>query len=468
MMVQSPLRYFAAALGHNLLAGARAAFFLPVRRAAFRVDLAQWLAIVIVSALVDIALDGLRAQAGSAFTLNGIDGELFALGLLMITSGVLGALYRDAGTFIALPIVVLAAFLPVQVVHALPAIAALAWPEHWGAWFDVAMLAWMLAVCIRSMWIVSETPVQRRLLRAVLGGLLLSLPLWIGPLGGPSAAWWVGDEVAADDDDAPSPASEPVLAVQSALLDDALDALEDERGGVTDLYFVAFAPDARHEGFRDEVESAQHVLDERFGTSGRSLVLLNNRATVTVLPYATLTNLRRALQEIGAAMDADDDVAMLYITGGSNADHELQAVHPPLDLVDISPDAVKQLLDNAGIRFRVVVVSTCAAGAWLDALQDDNTAVLVASPGDAHPDGCEGGDAASPFAKVLFEHALRNADTLPAALTAAAAELGPVASRLSIGPAIAEHLTRLRRGGPIRSAALRDVSPAHRTALHVP
>lgn len=464
----SSVRDFAAALGRNLAAGVRVAFFRPVARAAFRADLAQWVAIVVVSALVDIALDGLRAKVGSAFSLDGLNGELFALGLLMITSGVLGALYRDAGTFITLPIVVLAAFLPVQVVHALPAIAAVAWPEHWGAWFDVVMLAWMLAVCIRSMWVVSETPAERRLARAVVGGVLLSLPLWIGPLGGPSAGWWVGDDTTAEDDDSPSPASEPVLAVQSALLDDALDALEDERSGVTDLYFVAFAPDARHEGFRAEVESAQHVLDERFGTVGRSLVLLNNRATVTVLPYATLTNLRRALQEIGAAIDPDDDVAMLYITGDSNADHAVEAVHPPLDLVDVAPEAVKQLLDNAGIRFRIVVVSTCAAGAWLEGLQDDDTAVLVSSAGETRADGCSGGDGPSPFAAALFDRVLRNADNLPTALTAVAAELGPAASRLWIGPAIAEHLTRLRRGGPTRSASLRDVSPLRHTGLRVP
>ena len=42
---------------------------------------------------------------------------------------------------------------------------------------------------------------------------------------------------------ASNPASEPVLAAQQFLLDDALAKLEDERPGVTDLYFVGFAPD---------------------------------------------------------------------------------------------------------------------------------------------------------------------------------------------------------------------------------
>ena len=422
-------------------------------RSAFRLELPQWLALFVVSALVDIVLDGLRAAPGTQFSLQGVDGELFALGLLMVTSGLLAALYRDTGLFVALPIIVLASFLPVQIVHGVPAIMGVAWPAGGSTAFDVVMLAWMFVVCVRAAWLASETPPRRRFARALLGGLLLSLPLWVGPLGGPFEGWWAPAQ-ASDDTDAPSPASEPVLAVQSALLDGALDALEDGRAGITDLYFVGFAPDARHEGFRLELENAQHVLDERFGTQGRSLLLLNNRGTATERPYATLTNLRRALQEIGGAIDADEDVVMLYLTAGTTSEHALAAVHPPLDLVDITPEAVKQLLDNAGIRYRVVVVSACAAGAWLDALQDEDTAVLVAAPGDARPAGCEGGDMPSPLAEALFERALRTVDNLPLALARATTELGPLASRLWIGRGIGEQMTRLRRG-PIRSASLR-------------
>jgi hypothetical protein len=448
------MTYFLAALLRNLAAGARVAIFLPVRRTAFRFDLWQWVAIVVVSALVDVVLDALRAKPGTAFTFAGVDGELYALGLLMLTSGLLGALFRDAELFVSLPVVVLASFLPVQIVHALPAIVHLAWPPGGSAIFDMVMLGWMLAVCIRSVYVVNEAPPSGRFLRAVGGGILLSLPLWVGPLGGPFEGWWTApDDV--EDAESPSPASEPVLAVQSQLLDDALDALEDGRGGVTDLYFVGFAPDARHEGFRDELEKAQHVLDERFDTRGRSLLLLNNRSTVTELPYATLTNLRRTLQEIGGAIDPEEDVVMLYLTGGTTDDHALAAVHPPLDLVDVTPAAVKQLLDSADIRYRVIVVSACAAGAWAETLSDDDTAVLVAAPGESEPAGCEGGEGPSALAEALFDRALRTADSLPAALTAAAHDVGDQATTLWIGPHVAAQLQRLRHGPPIRTAALR-------------
>ena len=447
------MTYFLGALWHNLVAGLRVAFFAPAGRAAFRLEVTQLLAMFAVSALIDMVLDGLRAQPGTQFTFQGVDGELFALGLLTVTSGLLAALWREASVFVALPVVVLASFLPVQVVHAVPAIAHVAWPRGWALWFDALMLAWMLAVCVRAAWIVSDHPPQRRFVRAMLGGALLSLPLWVGPLAGPFDGWWTEAETG-DDMESPSAASEPVLAVQGVLLDNALEALEDGRVGVTDLYFVAFAPDARHEGFRTEVENAQHVLDERFGTQGRSLALLNNRATVTSVPYATLTNLRRTLQEIGGAIDTDDDVVMLYLTAGATGEHALAAAHPPLDLVDITPDAVKQLLDGANIRYRVIVVSSCATAAWIESLQDDDTAVLVYSPGDAPAPGCAGGETPSPLAEALFDRALRTADSLPAALAKVTEDLPKDTTRLWMGPGITGQLAKLRRGGPTRSASL--------------
>ena len=71
-----------------------------------------------------------------------------------------------------------------------------------------------------------------------------------------------------------------MLAAQQHLLDEALSNLDDERPNVTDLYFVGFAGDAREDVFRKDVEAAQRVMDERWGTDGRSLALINNPRTL--------------------------------------------------------------------------------------------------------------------------------------------------------------------------------------------
>jgi hypothetical protein len=318
----------------------------------------------------------------------------------------------------------------------------------------------MIAVCVRAVYVLAESPSRHRLARAVLGGIVLSLPLWFVPLAGPFEGWWVRD---GDDDDATlaadaNPASEPVMAVQGYLLDQALDNLEDERSDVTDLYFVGFAPDSRQDGFRQEIDMAQRVLDERFDTRGRSITLLNAHDSVTTMPFATLTNLRKVIDEIGDAIDPDDDVVMLYLTGAPDAENGLAAVHPPLDLVAVTPDAVKQLLDSAGIRFRVIVVSTCAAGAWIDTLQDQDTAVLVSSPGQARAAGCAGGPQPSPFSAALFGAALRSGDSIPAAFAQVVrdfAQKGATAPQLWMGQGVDTQLRQVKRGPPTRTAALR-------------
>ena len=144
------MRYTLFALVHNLSAGARLALFRRVDLAAFRVDLAQWLLLVLVSALVDVALDAARAGPGAVWSFAGVNGELFALGELMLVSALIAGLARDPAVFLALPIVVLAAFPILAVLHAVPAMLDVQWPESYQAGFDLVLRLWMIFVCMRE------------------------------------------------------------------------------------------------------------------------------------------------------------------------------------------------------------------------------------------------------------------------------------------------------------------------------
>jgi len=247
-------------------------------------------------------------------------------------------------------------------------------------------------------------------------------------------------------------------------MDRALDQLDDERPGVTDLYFVAFAPDARRPGFVTDVDAAQRVMDERWHTKGRSVVLVNSPLTVAVRPFATITHLREVLLGIGDVIDADDDIVMIYLSGSSARDHTLSAVNPPLELVGLSPQGLKQLLDAAGIRWRIIVVSTCYAGAWADALDDDDTAVIASSAAGVRAGDCAGGVAASAFGEAFFTEGMRRSDDLAVAFETAKRGLArthapePV---MTIGPAMAAHLKKLRNQGGGRIVADAAAFPRH-------
>ncbi len=175
-----------------------------------------------------------------------------------------------------------------------------------------------------------------------------------------------------------------MLAAQQRLLDDALSNLEDERPGATDLYFVGFAGDAREDVFRKDVEAARKVMDERWGTNGRSIALINNPRTLLEAPLATVTNLRETLNEIGATIDVEQDVVMVYLASHGSRDHVLTVTMPPLEVAPLTAPALRGLLDASGIKWRIVVVSACYSGGFIDALKDDYTLVLTAAADQPH------------------------------------------------------------------------------------
>jgi hypothetical protein len=439
-------------LGRNLIAGLRLALFMPVERSAFRVSAAQLVLIVLVSAAIDIDADWVRAAPDARFSLLGLHGELFALGLLVLSSAVIAMLRRERDVYLALPIVILASFPAIQIVHLLPSLpnASAAVPASGRRIFEHAMFAWMTLLAMRAVYVCIDPQRRRRRVFAAAAGLLVVAPIGLAPLVGPLDPWWREYDAAQSHPDAMNPASEPVLAAQQFMMDRALDQLADERPGVTDLYFVGFAPDARRPGFVSDVDAAQRVMDDRWHTKGRSIVLVNSPLTVAERPFATITHLREAILEIGVTIDTDDDVVMVYLAGSSTGNHVLTAVNPPLELIGLSAQGLRQLLDAAGIRWRIIVVSTCNAGAWADALKDDETAVIASSAADVRGRDCAGGIASSSFGEAFFSDAMRHNDDMTLAFAAARRRLAhdrapdPV---ITIGPAIADHLKRLRNQG---------------------
>lgn len=440
------------ALGRNLAAGLRLALFIPVERAAFRISVTQLVLVAILSAAIDIDADWIRAAHDARFSILGLHGEIFALGLLVLSSAVLAIARRDGALYLALPIVILASFPIVQIVHVIPDLPHTnpAVSEGARAILEYAVFAWMALLAMRAVYVCADPQRAHRRGWAFAGGLLIVAPIWFSPLLGPLDPWWRDFDATPPDPEAMSPASEAVLAAQEFMMDRALDMLDDEQPGVTDLYFVGFAPDGRRPGFVADVDAAQRTMNERWNTNGHSVVLVNNPLTVADRPFASITHLRQVLLEIGDAIDTDDDIVMVYLTGSSGRDHTLSAVNPPLELVALSAQGLKQLLDTAKIRWRIIVVSTCYAGAWVDALKDDETAVIASSAADVRGSDCAGGRGPTSFGDAFFDKGMRRNDDLLHAFDAARreqAERHAPEPAISIGPAMAERLKSLKRRG---------------------
>jgi len=456
------LRHHAANFVRNLVGGLRLVLFMRVSPLGFRVDLVQLLLLLIFSALVDVGTDFARYGADGYFTWFGLGTEIFGAGLLLLTAAVLALAFSQREVLLALPVYVLAGFPLLQIVRIAPSALLVPTPATEVAWtgFDALMIVWVFAFSVRCVALALSEGQPARWMRALVGGLLLVAPMWFAPSIAPNDGWW--KETAADGADPryPNPASEPVLAAQARVLDEALSALEDERSSVTDLYFVGFAGDAREDVFRKDVVAAQKVMDDRWGTNGRSVLLINNPRTLLETPAATVTNLRETLNEIGATIDKDQDVVMLYLASHGSRSHVLDVTLPPLELAPLSAPTLRGLLDASGIRWRIIVISACYSGGFIDALKDDNTLVLTASASDRSSFGCGNRSESTFFGEAMFQHGLAQSDSMLAAFESAKERVAvrekegkfkpPSDPQMYIGPAMAEKLKELDRGNAAR------------------
>jgi hypothetical protein len=242
---------------------------------------------------------------------------------------------------------------------------------------------------------------------ALLAALLLPLACAPVPPAAAPAPVAVPRPAAAPRPAAPASDAGALSGTQGRLLAQQAAGIAAHRPGVVDLYFVGFAPFASQDVFLKEARSAQALFDARFDTRGRSLLLINNAQTVDQLPMATAPNLATALQALATKIDVEEDVVFLYLTshGNKNGTLAIEATNRSQSL--LSASSLRAILDRSGIKWRVVVVSACYSGSFIEALKDDRTLVVTAAAPDRASFGCTHTNAFTYFGEAYLDQALR-------------------------------------------------------------
>jgi hypothetical protein len=202
-------------------------------------------------------------------------------------------------------------------------------------------------------------------------------------------------------------ARETVFHRQGELLVEQLVELAPERPGVEDVYFLGVAPYAYQDTFINEQRVARGLMEQRFDAAGRALTLANHESTLEALPLATVTNLRASLAYLGETMNIEEDVVVLAISTHGTENHELAFQMPPLALAQLNPTLLARMLADAGIKWKVIVVSACYAGGFIEPLKDENTLIITASDATNTSFGCEPGSQMTWFGDAFFDKALR-------------------------------------------------------------
>ena len=231
-----------------------------------------------------------------------------------------------------------------------------------------------------------------------------------------SGTWARGERLFEEDGQPLPDPLEHAMLEQGRLLREALDALPASTPA-TELYSLTLAGDGRQSVFLREAESVSQVLRERFGARGQ-LVLANHRDHIADRVLATRENLRRALQALGER-SGPEDLLFIHLTSHGSPEHALQLELPRLELFDLTPGELNELLLPLADRYKVLVISACYSGGFIEPLLDERTLLITAARADRASFGCTEENDYTYFGQALYAEALQQTDDLEAAFTLA-------------------------------------------------
>lgn len=259
-------------------------------------------------------------------------------------------------------------------------------------------------------------------------------------------------------------ADQSVAERDRALLAADLKALAPQQPGRTDLYVVGFAGDGSEDVFRNEIAYLDTLMSRRFDADGRVITLINHLDSLTTAPrpLATLDNLRAALAGLGTVIDRDEDIVLLYLAMHGTEDHELAVLLPPVLEQWITPQDLRDALDDAGIGNRVVVISACYSGGFIPALRSPGTMTITAARDDRPSFGCGAESQATYFGRAWLVHGLNHSTSFIGAYDIATGEIArreqrdgeePSLPQLDVGAGIVPRLhawqSKLQAGPPV-------------------
>ena len=408
-----------------LRAGLRAAVFCPARAEARRP--APWQLLVVALGVfgLDLVLQRLTVVGPAVFDLqawlSGLHGVLVFVALM----GWLLASRAPRHSLGACLAVWLVASVPNTLIYGalMAAVAhgwlfATAWLSPVGAWvvFGAATL-WSLAVSAVLAGRMAGWTWRVAVLTLVLAASA-ALTVWQF-----TARPWLADESLDGGIQAPRlHLSQQLFEDQQALLAQQLEAIappDAATGDQPQVYGLVFAPYAAEDVFKRESALVADVLAQRFGAQGRVVQLLNHATTAQTHPWATPLNLQRSLHGLAQRMNLQRDVLVVYLTSHGAQNFQLAASHWPLEVEPLSPAVLRAALDAAGIQHRVVAVSACYSGGWVDVLANPHTLVMTAADATHTSYGCGRLSELTFFGRALFDEQLRRSHSFEQAFAAA-------------------------------------------------
>ena len=435
------LRYLA-----NLLTSARLSLPLPAGPAPLTATTGQLVALLatlaILAAIHDLLIAGLPAMFSAWGLLSWAAMSYFWLATL----AVIVVIDRGDGAYLRIAVAMAGVLVFQFIVWALAerisdGFGIAAFDTHYLAIW-CAFLVWEVLVFARVL--VRTVRVRPRAAAAytALYGLAVYATLTLLPHNSLFVEPWEPTATAMPD-------IEATYYAQPNLLGQSLYELSPQRPGIVDLYFIGFAAYARQDVFQREIEQARLIFEQRFDATGRAVSLINNPRTLQTVPMANRHNLERSVAGIAERIDKSEDIVVLFLSSHGDDDATISVDLGGFGLNDLSAGDIREILDEYGIEWRVIIVSACYSGSFIEQLAGPRTLVLTAAAADRSSFGCAHENDWTYFGEALFAYALKRSPSLVGAfelaverITKREAEEGKTASlpQISLGAEMADYL----------------------------
>ena len=168
---------------------------------------------------------------------------------------------------------------------------------------------------------------------------------------------------------------------------------------------VSFGLFGGQDVFRSEATGAAQIVASRFGGSP-VVVKFNTKKG----GGATTEALTSALQVAGKGIEPESDILFLILTSHGSPDG--LAVQAGRLTETLTPSNLVKILEGAGVRHKVVVISACYSGVFIPRLADADTLVITAADAGHSSFGCQDKAKWTYFGDAFFNVALRQAKTL--------------------------------------------------------
>jgi hypothetical protein len=394
----------------NLFSGLRLIVSARISHLKFHISHGQAIAFFLLMILLDGTADWIKVEPEREFNIYGVSALATLYFIYLVSLYLITSVERNHHSFIALLVMTLA---PYPFIYLLDQILR-TWLlvemtiDHRLGWFVLGLgFSLTLLATGRAMYLLYQPRITR-----LSGYLAIFAMINFGAvLIMPNQALWFGQMEDIDSRQSTAINVEDTFYAQPMLMTNALSRVQPGNPSKTELFYLGYSPYASHDVFVRESKSIQQLINERFDTLHRSLLLLNHRSTYRETPLATAYNLAHALAAFSDKMD-DEDILFLYLTSHGareiNQTHALAASFWPLQVNDLSAEKLARLLDRSNIRWRIIIVSACYSGGFIDdQLKSPETLIITASALDKASFGCSPSYRYTHFAKAYFDEALR-------------------------------------------------------------